>query len=180
MILRYISGTRDYGILYSKWDDDCILLGYTESDFAVSIDDRKSTSGHIFVRLGAISWASQKQPIVTLSTTEAEYVAATSAACQAVWIRRIMIDLMQDQEGATKIYCDNNSIIELSKNQVFHKRSKHIDTRYHFIRELINNGEIYIEFSKSENQFADIFTKPLAKEIFKHLRKVWTSSRSQD
>ena len=86
-ILRYISGTRDYGILYSK-SDDFILVGYTDSDFAGSIDDRKSTSGYIFhLGSGAISWDSQKQPIVTLSTTEAEYVAATSAACQAVWIR---------------------------------------------------------------------------------------------
>ena len=68
-----------------------------------------------------------KQPIVTLSTTEVEYVAATPAACQAVWIRRIMTNLIQDQKGATKIYYDNNSTINLSKNQVFHKRNKHID-----------------------------------------------------
>ena len=133
MILRYISGTRDYGILYSK-SDDFILVGYTDSDFAGSINDRKSTSGYIFhLGSGAISWASQKQPIVTLSTTEAEYVAATSTACQAVRIRRIMTDLMQDQEGATQIYCDNNSTIKLSKHNVFHKISKNIDTRYHFI-----------------------------------------------
>ena len=79
--------------------------------------------------------------------------------------------LMQDQEGATQIYCDNNSTIEISKNQVFHKRRKHIDTRYHFIRELINNGEIYLEFCKFEDQFVDIFTKPLEKERFEHLRK---------
>ena len=101
-ILRYISGTRDYAI----------LVWYTHSDFAGSIDDRKSTSRYIF-HLGsrAISWASQKQPMVTLSTTEEEYVAATSAACQVVWIRRIMSDFMQDLEGATKIYYDNNSTI---------------------------------------------------------------------
>ena len=89
-----------------------------------------------------------------------------------MWIRRIMPDLMQDQEGATQIYCDNNSTIELSKNHVFHKRSKHIDIRYHFIRELINNGEIYLEFCKSEDQSADIFTRPLEKQRFEHLRKV--------
>ena len=86
-ILRYISGTRDYGILYSK-SDDFILVGYIDSDFAGSIDDRKRTSRYIFhLGLGAISWAPRKQPIVTLSTTEAEYVATTSTACQAVWIR---------------------------------------------------------------------------------------------
>ena len=78
---------------------------------------------------------------------------------------------MQYQEGATNIYCDNNSTIELSKNHVFHKRSKHIDTRYHFIQELINNGEIYLEFCQCEDESIDIFPKPLAKEIFEHLRK---------
>ena len=79
--------------------------------------------------------------------------------------------LMRDQEGATQIYYDYNSTIELSKIHVFHKRSKHIDIRYHFIRELINNGEIYLEFCKFEDQSIDIFTKPLAKERFEHLRK---------
>ena len=85
---------------------------------------KKNTSGYIF-HLGsrAISWASQKQPIVTLSTTEAEYVATTLAACQVVWIRRIMSYFMQDQEGSTQIYCDINSTIELSKNHVFTKRA---------------------------------------------------------
>ena len=80
---------------------------------------------------------------------------------------------MQDQEGATQIYYDNNSTIELSKNHVFHKRSKHIDISYHFIRELINNGEIYLEFCKCEDQSTYIFTKPLEKERFEHLKKGW-------
>ena len=95
-ILRYISGIRDYCILYSK-SDDFILVGYTNSDFAGIIDDRKSTYGYIFhLGSGAISRASQKQPIVTLSTTKVEYVVATSTACQAMWIRIIMSYLMQD------------------------------------------------------------------------------------
>ena len=92
---------------------------------ANTTDDRKITSRYIFhLGLGAISWASQKQPIVTLSTTEVEYVSTTSVACQAMWIRQIMSNLMQDQEGATKIHCDNNSTIELSKNHVFHKKEQ--------------------------------------------------------
>ena len=117
-ISRYISGTRDSDILYSK-SHDFILVGYTDSYFAGSIDDKKNTSGYIFhLGSGAISWASQKQPIVTLSTTE---VGTTSAACQAMWIRQIMSNLMQDQEGATKIHCDNNSTIKLSKIMFFIK-----------------------------------------------------------
>ena len=120
-ISRYISGTRDSGILYSK-SHDFILVGYTDSYFAGSIDDKKNTSGYIFhIGSGEIAWASQKQPIVTLSTTEVEDVATTSVACQAMWIRQIMSNLMQDQEGATKIHCDNNSTIKLSKITFFMK-----------------------------------------------------------
>ena len=97
------------------------LIGYTNSDWAGSIDDKKSISSYIF-HLGpeAISWASKKQPIVTLSSTEAEYVAATSTVCQAMWMRRVLSELKHPQEEPTKIYCDNNSAIALSKNHVFH------------------------------------------------------------
>eukprot|EP00253_Pinus_taeda_P020674 PITA_20674 len=116
---------------------------YTDSDCAGSVDDKKSTSGYVFhMGSGAISWASKKQPVVSLSTTEVEYVATTTTACQAVWLRRVLKDLCHEQENGTTIYCDNSSAIALSKNSVFHKRTKHIDTKSHFIRELVNNGEI--------------------------------------
>eukprot|EP00253_Pinus_taeda_P027099 PITA_27099 len=102
---------------------------------------RKSASGYVFhMGSGAISWASKKQPVVSLSTTEVEYVAATAATCQAVWLRRVLRDLCHAQENGTTIYCDNSSAIALSKNSVFDKRTKHIDTKFHFIRELVNNG----------------------------------------
>ena len=169
--MRYVVGTIGYGILYSK-ANNFGLIGYTDSDFAGNIDDRKSTSGYIFhIGLGAVSWASKKQPIVTISSAEAEYVAATSTACQVVWMRRVLLDLQHNHEEPTPILCDNKSTIALSKNHVFHKRSKHIDTRYHFIRELVNNGEIYLEFCKSEDQLADIFTKALPKSNFEYLRE---------
>jgi hypothetical protein len=170
-VLRYIAGTKRFGILYAS-SDNYKLIGYTNSDWGGNMDDRKITLGYIFhLGSGAISWASQKQPIVALSSAEAEYVAATSAACQVVWMRRVLSDLRHPQEEPTKIYIDNNSAIALSKNHVFHKRSKHIDTRYHFIRELVNNGDIYLEFCRSKEQLADIFTKPLAKNVFEHLRE---------
>eukprot|EP00253_Pinus_taeda_P009660 PITA_09660 len=103
-------------------------------------DDRKSTSGYVFhMGSGAISWASKKQPIVALSTAEAEYVVATATTCQAVWMRRMLRSLGQEQAKATMIFCDNSSAIALSKNSVFHKRKKHIDTRFHYIRELVSN-----------------------------------------
>ena len=134
------------------------------------MDDRERTSGNTFhVGIGVVSWASKKQPIVTLSSAEAEYVVATSIACQAVWMCRMLSDPSQHQHEPTVIYCDKNSAIALSKNHVFHKRTKHIDTRYHFIKELINNKEIYLEFCRSEDHVADIFTKPLEKDPFQYL-----------
>ena len=152
------------------------MIGYTDSDFAGSIDDRKSTSGYVFsFGSGSVAWASKKQPIVKLSSAEAEYVAATVAACQTVWMRRTLSELQHEQNEPTPIFCDNNSGIALSRNHVFHKRSKHIDTRYHckhidtryhFIRELINENEINEEFCRSKNQFTDLFTKPLGKYLF--------------
>ena len=103
---------------------------------------------------------------MTLSSAEAEYVAATTTACQTIWMTRTLFELQHEQNEPTPIFCDNNSAIALSRNQVFHKRSKHIDTRYHFIRELINNNEINVEFCTSINQFAYLFTKPLGKYLF--------------
>ena len=143
-----------------------------DSDFAGSIDDRKRTYGYVFsFGSRSIAWASKKQPIVTLSSAEAEYVATTSVACQTIWMRRTLSELQHEQNESTPIFCDNNSAIALSRNHVFHKRSKHIDTRYHFIQELINNNEISVEFCTSGNQFADLFTKPLGKELFELHRK---------
>lgn len=96
----------------------------------------------------AISWSSKKQATVALSSTEAEYVAATSAACEAVWLRRILDDLQQTSEEATTIYCDNMSAIAMTKNPVFHARTKHIELRHHFIRELAEKKEIELQFCK--------------------------------
>eukprot|EP00253_Pinus_taeda_P007207 PITA_07207 len=170
-ILRYVKGTKRFGILYTV-SEHSDLVGYTDSDWAGSVDDRKSTSGYVFhMGSGAISWASKKQSIVALSTSEAEYVAATAAACQAVWMRRMLRSLGQEQAKATVIFCDNSSAIALSKNSVFHKRTKHIDMRFHYIRELVSNGEIALEHCRTQEQVADILTKPLDQKSFAFLRK---------
>eukprot|EP00253_Pinus_taeda_P033262 PITA_33262 len=135
-------------------------------------DDRKSTSDYVFhMGSGAISWASKKQPIIALSTAEAEYVAATVATYQAIWMRRMLRSLCQEQTKGTVIFCDNSSAIALSKNFVFHKRTKHIDTKFHYIRELVNNGEIVLKHCRTQEQVADILTKPLGQKSFEFLRK---------
>ena len=89
---------------------------------------------------------------------------------QTIWLSRVLGDLLQGQEGPIPIYCGNSSTIALSKNHFFHQKSKHIDTRYHFIRELVNNREIYLESSRSKDQLDDMFTKPLEKHVFEFPR----------
>ena len=169
-ILRYVSGTRDHGILYS-YTDNFDLLGYTDSDWAGDTETRKSTSGYaFFLGSGVISWSSKKQQVVALSTAEAEYMALASGACQAIWLRWMLRELMHEQAGPTKLMCDNKSAIALAKNPVFHGRSKHIDIKYHYIREQVKDGEIELNFCRSEDQIADILTKPLKADLFERLK----------
>ena len=108
---------------------------------------------------------------MALSTAEAEYVAATTASCQVVWMRRMLRSLGQEQAKATVIYCDNSSAIALSKNYVFHKRTKHIDTRFQYIMELVSNGEIILQHCRTQEHVADVLTKPLDQKSFEFLRK---------
>jgi len=132
-ILRHVNGTKQYGIQYAA-TNDFRLVSYTNSDWVGSVDERKSMSRYIFhLGSGGISRASTKQPIMSLSTTEAKYAATTATTCQAIWMRRMLRDLRHDQRGTTSVFCDNTSVIALSKNLVFHKRTKHIDAKYHFI-----------------------------------------------
>eukprot|EP00253_Pinus_taeda_P009187 PITA_09187 len=170
-ILRYVKGTKKFGILYTTLECSD-LIGYTDSDWAGSVDDWKRTFSYVFhMGLGAISLASKKKPIVALSTTEAEYVAATAAACQEVWNRRMLRSLGQEQAKGTVIFSDNSSTIALSKNYVFHKGTKHIDAKFHYIRELVNNGEIVLKHCMTQEQVADILTKPLGQKSFEFFRK---------
>lgn len=169
-ILRYVRGTTGYGIQY-KCEGDVKLVGYADSDYAGDVDDRKSTSGYVFMFGGAaVSWASKKQPIVTLSTTEAEFVAAANGACQAVWLRNVLEGTGMEQTESTVMFCDNSSTIKLSRNPVLHGRSKHIHVRYHFLRELVNDGVINLEYCPTRDQFADIMTKAVTLETFERLR----------
>ncbi|GJS93535.1 retrovirus-related pol polyprotein from transposon TNT 1-94 [Tanacetum coccineum] len=173
-VLRYIKGTMGLGILYKKGGKkDGNLVAYTDSDYARDLDDRKSTSGYVFLlNSGVVSWSSKKQPIVTLSTTEAEFVAAASCACQAVWLRRIMEYLDHDQNSSTTIFCDNSSTVELSRNPVLHGRSKHIDVRFHFLRELTRDNVVRLVHCPTQDQVADIMTKPLKLDLFTRFRSL--------
>jgi hypothetical protein len=160
-VLRYLCGTVDYGLDYHR-GDGVRLVGYTDSDWAGCVSDRKSTSGCCFgLGSAVVSWFSRKQKSVALSSAEAEYMAASQASCEALWLRKMLIGLFGVQLRPTVIYCDNQSCIKLSENPVFHDRSKHIEIRYHFIRDYVQRGAVELQYISTEEQVADILTKAL-------------------
>ena len=145
--------------------------GYSDSDWAGSVDDMKNTSGYVFsLGNGVFTWLSQKQDTIAQSTAEAEYIAACSAVNQAIRLRRILSELGEKQKSATKIYCDSTSAIAIAKNPVQHRKTKHIKIKYHFVREAENKRKISLVHCSTEDQLADIFTKPLPKAKFESLR----------
>ena len=178
-VLSYVSGTINYGILYDGNGKYGNVVGYSDSDFAGDILTRRSTSGFLFMlSYGPISWFSQRQRMVTLSTTESEYVAASEATKEAIWFISLMSEIGHSCASAINLFIDNQSAIRLIKNPEFHKRTKHIDVRFHFIRERQENGEISVKYVKSSEQLADIFTKGLTRVIFEYLRKYIVKSFS--
>jgi hypothetical protein len=141
-VMRYLKGIIDYGLRYIL-DHEIRLQGYTDSYWVGSVTDRKSTSRCCF-SLGSvvISWLSRKQTCVALSSVEAEYVAMCSACGEAVWIRKLITRLFDLELEVTCILCDNQSCIRFSENPVCHDRSKHIEIKYHFIREMVQKGVV--------------------------------------
>ena len=172
-ILRYVQGTVGYGCCYRRDAAGPALVGYSDSDHAGDPNDRKSTSGVVFFLGGSVvTWVSQKQKIVAMSSCEAEYIAAASAATQGVWLSRLLAEMLGTEAEKFKLLVDNKSAIALSHNPVHHDRSKHIDTRYHFIRECIEDGKVDVEYVGTNNQKADILTKSLGCVKFIEMRQM--------
>ncbi|MCO5595165.1 hypothetical protein L7F22_049204 [Adiantum nelumboides] len=176
-ILKYIKGTLDHGIFYKQ--GLCILHGFCDSDWAGDNDSRKSVSGYCFsLGSGIVSWISKKQPTVALSSTEAEYKVACFAACEAVWLRRILTDLGVQVATATTLQCNNQSCMAIAKNLVFHARTKHIEIQYHYVCELIEDEIIELEYCPTLENQADIFTKPLPSNLhYQHLHQLGIGPR---
>jgi hypothetical protein len=157
-ILRYIAGTIDYGL-------------HCDSDLAGDIDASKSMSGMLFF-LGSslVSWQSLKQQVVALSSCEAEYIAATSAVTQVLWLARLMGELLGKKAEAVELRVDSKSALALAKNPVFHGRSKHIRIKFHFIRSCLEEGSVKANYINTVDQLADILTKPLGRVKFQDMR----------
>lgn len=168
--MRYLKGTQHYGIKF-KCGIRSGLIGYSDSDYSNCDGDGKNTTGHIFYfSESPISRCSQKQSTVALSSCEAEFIAATSAACQALWLHGMLEEVTGEEHGIPLLNVDNQSALALMKNPVFHGRSKHFETKYYFIRDCIRKGQLEVEFVSSDRQKADMLTKALSKMKFAEMR----------
>lgn len=179
-IFRYLKGTVSLGVRYQK-SGDRVLVGYSDADWAGDQDDRHSTTGNLFMMArGPITWLSKKQGIVALSTTEAEYVALSTATQEAVWLRRLLMDLNAFPNGPTVLMEDNQGAIAIAKNPIAHARTKHIDIRYHYIREAVQERTIELKYCPTNEMLADILTKPLSKGRFELLRQAMGMEKLPD
>ncbi|OJT08525.1 Retrovirus-related Pol polyprotein from transposon TNT 1-94 [Trametes pubescens] len=169
-VLRYLKGTREHWLVYGGVREG--LRGFSDADWGSSTDHRHSISGYVYtIDGGAVLWSSKKQNVVALSSTEAEYIALTHASKEALWLRYLLADMLDPDvaKHPLALYGDNRSAIALAKDNVFHPRTKHIDIRFHFIREAVDDGKIALEHRRTEDMPADLFTKALPRPRIEHL-----------
>ncbi|KAK9069158.1 hypothetical protein SSX86_013274 [Deinandra increscens subsp. villosa] len=171
-ILRYLAGSKDKGVVFGMGQHSSgKLVGYVDSDFAKDLDKYRSITGYVFLLYGnVVSWKATLQGVVALSSTEAEYMALTEAVKEAIWLSGFITEL-GIEVGDTCVYCDNQGAIALSKNGVFHERTKHINVRYHFIREVISSRLLTVEYVNTSKNWADMFTKALPSSKFESCLK---------
>jgi transposase InsO family protein len=169
-ILRYVAGTRNFGILYPR-ANDLQVMGYVDADFAGDEDKARSTTGLVF-RLGnaPVTWLSKRQSCVALSSSEAEYMGLSAAAQEAAWLEKLARDLGLVSIRPIAIHCDNEASMRMAINPEINHRNKHINAHYHYSRERVGNGDIELFHVPSVEQVADILTKPLGKGLFEKFR----------
>jgi hypothetical protein len=176
-VLRYLKGTSDLGLIYRgrpSANRGAPILGpcYSDSNWGGDPDDRKSRTGVVCKINGcAVSWKSQKQTVVALSSAEAEYMAAGEAVKEILWLRQLLMELGFAESTSTSLLVDNEAAISIANKDVFHNRTKHIDMRHHFIRAHVQSNAVAIEWVSTHEQEADLFTKALGKHPFLHLRE---------
>ena len=156
--------TSDYSLRLKKSDDE--LIAYSDADWAGDKNDRHSTSGNVFrLASGSISWSRRKQAVVALSTAEAEYIALSSATQEIIWLRRLLTDLHSKPHGPTELKEDDQGAIAIAKNPITHNRTKHIDIRYHFVRENVRDNVVNITYCPFVSMIADILTKVIMPRV---------------
>ena len=166
-ILRYLRGITSHALCFGGIY--IVLQGYVDADMVGDKDSRRSTTGYVFTVGGtAVSWISKLQQVVALSTTEAEYVAATEASKEMIWLQRFMEELGKKQENS-RLYSDSQSAIHLEKNSVFHSRTKHIELKYHFIRSVLDEEMLKLEKIHTSQNPTDMLTKGVTREKLRFL-----------
>jgi hypothetical protein len=169
-VVRYLKGTRNLCLVLGG-DPDISLIGFSDSSYADCVDTRRSCMGYCFSLGGAIfSWSSRKQKTVACSTTDAEYIAVSESCRESIWLRLFLRELGLSTSDPTTLLCDNNGAMALSNDPTHHSRSKHIDVRYHYIRERIDKGSIDVACIPSSDNLADTFTKALPRPAFECFR----------
>ena len=173
-LCRYLQGTKDFKLCYQPdFSVSEPFVTFADADYAGEIDSRRSTSGMVVkMGSGAISWASKLQPVVTLSTTEAEYISATAAAQEILWLRNLFSEIGYEVEGASTLYLDNQSAIAVSRNPEHHGRMKHLDLRHYWLRDVVKAGIINVKYIPTASMPADIMTKTLPKATVEEMRRL--------
>lgn len=170
-VVRYLKGTRHLRLVLGG-TNGINLTGFTDSDWANCLDTRRSVGGYAFtLGSGVVSWAARKHKTVASSSCEAEYMAAFEAAKEVIWLRALLKAINFECPEATTVLCDNNAAITVAQDPSLHQRMKHVDIRYHFLRERVNSDEIKLSYINTNNNLADIFTKALDTTKFVHLRQ---------
>ena len=171
-VMRYIRGTVCRGLVFGGNTDwslhEGVITGFVDSDYTGCLDSRKSLTGYVFTAYGtAISWMACLQKVVALSSTETEYMALTEAIKEALWLLGLIKELKIGQTQVS-VYCDNQGDVQLSRNQVFHKRTKHIDVKLHFIRDIVAKGDVTVKKVFTKENPAVMITKPLPSNKFEY------------
>lgn len=170
-IFKYLQGTKGFGLYFNK-NINLSFNIYSDADYAGDTETRRSTSGHIFlIGNSPVSWSSRRQKCVTLSTTEAEYTAASEAVKELMWLDALIRELLPNAYLKPVLNLDNQGAMKLIKNPEYHARTKHIDVRVHFVREKFYESIFDLEYVSSDKQLADIFTKALCKDLFEKFRE---------
>lgn len=172
-IIKYVKGTLNFGLIYKSCNDVTQIQAFSDADYAGDVKDRRSTTGYV-LKLGSstVVWGSQKQSCVALSTTESEYISASQTVKEIIWLSKLTSELFKRRLETPILHIDNQSTIRLIKNPEYHKRTKHIDIRYHFVREKFFENLFTVQYVTTKDQEADIFTKALNRERFQYLRNL--------
>ena len=169
-VFHYLAGTKDFKLVLGG--SHSTLAGYSDADWASQMHCHSISRFVYFIGVGAVSWSSKKQPIITLSSTEVKYVALTHSAKDIIWIHKLLTELSSifNFTVPTTLFCDNQGAVRLSKDSTFHGRTKHIDVHFHFICQTISQGHIVLRDCHTDDMIVDIFTKVLAHFKFEKFR----------